>query len=215
MTLKIGYRLSPEEIQTTIANIEHSSNDLVKKVLAEETTFRKECKKLEDYAKKEFYQKRDELVEALNHYNFFGIIGGDKKKMLDYEVFHLELKKLKKKKTKLKITAWSGLPGATGLTYLAFIVDPFLLGPMTAILGCMGGVIASTVGAAKTYDLNSILPSGFIVLKTYYDLKAKSKDADKFMQDYQILKEKYLPLYKVSNKDSDSTPKILSNDSDF
>lgn len=79
MDLEAEYGLKLEQIRTTIKNIKSSPNELVKKVLAEETTFEEECRRLETCTKEEFYHRRDELIEALNHYDFNKTINEDEK----------------------------------------------------------------------------------------------------------------------------------------
>lgn len=207
MTLKIGYDLNLKQIQSTINNIENSSNELVKKILAEETKYKTECKKLENYAKEEFYQKRDELVDALNQYNFGKIVSKEQKMMLDYKLFHKELNALKKKKMKWR-TLWGTLPGAGGLTYLVSTFDP-LLAVFTATFIGISCLVASIGAEIEISELNEQPPKEYITMEPYYALRKKSEDADKFMHDFQFLKE--IPLYKDSNEDSDSVHSSLSD----
>lgn len=217
MTLIIE-RLEPEQIQTTITNIRNSPNELVKKVLAEETTYKRECENLKNYNEEEFYQRRDELVDALNHYTFNDINEDEKK--LDYELFHKERKKLKQKIKKWKRIGigglLGGLPGGVG----AFITGCALCEPITLLIGCIAMILSPI--ALKPLDkaeelekiarLEKIPPKKFLAMKTYYILKDKSAEADRFMEDIQLFK-KHSYVYKNLNEDSDSTY-YKSEDSD-
>lgn len=213
MPLEIGHNLDPEQIKRTISNIENSSNELVKKVLAEETTYKREHEKLKTYGEKEFYQRRNELIDALNHYTFNETISEKKKNILNYKLFHRELEDLKKEKRGLKAMAWGGVPSATGLTYLLFTIDPILAGVLGVFIG-IAGIGASIAGAVDTNDLNKKAPEGFVVLRMYYDLRSKSKNADKFMKDFEILKD-YPGLYEDLNENDDSIHKVSNKDSDL
>lgn len=194
MALEIGHELEPEQILSTIKNIENSSNELVKKVLAEETTYEKECKKLETYAEEEFYQRRDELVDALNRYEFKGLVHEEQKRLLEYKLLHKELKILEKKKIKKKAATFSLVPGTGGLTFLAYMFDPILavgVGLASIYIGCILGYIVGD-GISKINKREPLNES--IALRTYHKLLNKSKDADSFMKDLPFLKENYMPL---------------------
>lgn len=207
MDSKTKYDLKPEQIQTTILNIKSSSNDLVKKVLAEETTFREECQKLETYAKEEFYQRRDELIEVLNQYDFEEIISEDKKNKLDYEILHKEFKKSKRKNT---LTGLSGAPSGAAIAYLISLFDGGLsLIGLTIVMSIYSGLgLATSNLIART--LRGSLPKKSVAMKVYYDLMGKSIKADRFMNDFRKLEDDVRFLKKHSllniylNEDSDT-----------
>ncbi|MBL7100711.1 MAG: hypothetical protein ISS23_02025 [Nanoarchaeota archaeon] len=200
--LKIAYSLQPEEIVKTIDTLEKNPSGLVQKVFEKEATFLGECKGLIRCNEEEFYGKRDELVHALNLYDFGPIIEDSERTMFDYKLFHRDLAVLKKEKRKSYTITGSGFPTGTGLT----ILSAFLFGGPAALfvgmLSLFGAAISTVCGAegllnAKRYDVNNT-----IVLKTYGSLVRKSVDADNFMKDLPFLKEEYLPVYEKLKKDS-------------
>lgn len=221
MALKIGNDLKPEQIQTTIDNIRNSSNNLVKKILAEETTYKEECENLKTYDKEEFYQKRDKLVDALNHYTFNDNISEDEKNKLNYELFHKELKKLKQKIKKRERIRVGGVLG--GLPGLGAYITGFALGePITVFIGLAFMVLSPIAlglsGRADKLEKNP--PKKFLAMKTYYKLINKSRASDTFMEDlhglaknFESLKEHALLYAHLKGEDSDSIYRSKDSDS--
>ncbi|MBL7100586.1 MAG: hypothetical protein ISS23_01385 [Nanoarchaeota archaeon] len=209
MKLKIAYDLKAEEITDTIKNIKTSSNNLVKKVLAEETTFQKECKKLESYDKEEFYQKRDELADALNHYKFGEIIEEKEKTAFDYESLHEELKVLRKKKNIIKGITWSSWSSGAGGAGLGLFGAATGLIPV-ALIGIMAMLVGAGVGIGADNKLEKLRdnPKGFITIREYLVLEEKSVEADEFMQDFRFLKDNILPFYEDLRTDKE--PKYIN-----
>ena len=195
--MEFRYILHPIEIIQVIKNVRTSSNDLVGKVLAEETTFEKECKKLESYDKEEFYQKRDELVDALAHYKFGEII--EEKTTLDYKLFRTELKALKKGKKQINRLVRGGLGSGTGGASIA------IFGAVTGMLPItLGGLTIELIGlgmalriAGKRIKLNNYQKE-FTTINEYRTLEQKSKQADEFTYDISFLEWRYPIEYEDS-----------------
>jgi len=202
MKLKVAYKLEPKQVQKTVKNIENSLSDLIKKVMAEETTFQKECKKLETCSQEGFPQKRDEIINALNQYEFYENISEDSRKLLDYDLFHTELKELKGKKFKYDTGTVGGLAGLLGFgTVAAFTILTF---PEFYFLSAMASGLSGMASLFLTLekpDLKNRAPlKHHVSMRTYHKIIQKSKDADDFMVDMPLLKKTYLPLYETLSK---------------
>jgi len=201
MKINITHSLEPEQIESTIKNITDSSNDLVQKVLAEEITFKERCEKLETCGKEEFYEIRDELVDALNQYDFDETITEKKKGMLNYELFQKDIKELKKTKKFLKNLFWSVPSGGLSMTVAAGI----LFGPLGAVATGMISFVISTCttvyGAEELGSLKRQPPKNLLTMKAYYHIAYNSVRADNFMKDIKTLKSDYPDMYKILTKD--------------
>ncbi|MBL7100585.1 MAG: hypothetical protein ISS23_01380 [Nanoarchaeota archaeon] len=213
MELKIVYRLKTEEISDTMRNIESSSNNLVQKVLAEETTFVGECRKLGSYDKEEFYQKRDELADALNHYRFGEIIEEKEKMVLDYKLFCTELNALKKRRNKIKganYGGWGSGAGGVSLTVLGLISGMLPVSLIGLITICVGGGVG-LCAVDRLEKLDDDPGKGFMTINKYLVLEKKSEEADEFMYDFKCLKENtddILSLYREDPKTDKDTEYI-------
>ncbi|MBL7100380.1 MAG: hypothetical protein ISS23_00325 [Nanoarchaeota archaeon] len=217
MALKIAHNLPLNCIIQIIKNVKTSSNDLVKRVLAEETTYVKESKKLMSYNEEEFYSQRDKLVEALNLYDAWGIgpqIDEEVRKSLNYKLFKSELKELKNKRLIFDLGVGGFILGAAGLftlTGIGIVIDSILL----VYFSCCGG-IGSLAGAGvlsgKRIDSSSkkFLPN-HLALKNYASILEKSKKADDFTHDIPFLEE----IYPVKYEDSEISKLYENNAEEF
>lgn len=201
MFIRSNY-LNPEDVNETVKNIRTTSNGLVKRVLAEETTYTEECKKLMKYDKKEFYQKRTELIDALNLYKFNPYIDGEEKTNLNYELIHSELKELRNKKRKWNFGTAGLFLGTAGF-FTLMSISIITVSPLLAILGYFGGwggLLTGVGSIAKRPDIGSFLVH-HVALVTYSNILGRSQNADNFMNSVSFLKDIH-PDYKDSDIDN-------------
>ena len=188
-----------------IKNVRTSSNDLVKRVLAEETTYRKESKKLMTCGEKEFYLQRDKLVDALNLYEHWEIgppITETDKENLDYKLLHSELKEFKKKKLRLNLTSTGLSLGTVGLVALYGIgmAAGSVIVALPAFLGWVGGLSGSLIAFMERGCLSETFLSSHLALRSYIDILKKSKKADEFTHDIPSLEEMYPVEYYADSE---------------
>ena len=198
-----------------IKNVRTSSNDLVKRVLAEETTYENESKKLMTYSEEEFYSQRDKLIDALNLYNNAWIGPPTEeidKETLNYELLHSELKELKKKKLMLNIVVPGLIIGGVGFfsLFLAGLVVESVILTLSAYTGTLGSSIRATTTVIDRSTLRSkkFLPH-HSALRSYACILKKSKRADDFTHDMPFLEEEYPVKYESSE-----IKKLYENDTE-
>ncbi|MBL7100512.1 MAG: hypothetical protein ISS23_00995 [Nanoarchaeota archaeon] len=189
--------------KTIIKDINISSNNLVKKVLAEETTYVKECKNLTRVKNEEdFYKKRDELVEALNLYGPDLNFKEEEKNKLEYKAFNKEIKELKIKKKLGYVGHYYTSLGffALGQTFAALSICP----PLGMIF--LAGQLGTCVLSLYNFKGGKFGSKGYLehhtALKTYVDVVEKSKKADDFMCDLSKLEKSLQIPYNDSDIDN-------------
>ena len=199
-----AYYLSKDDSIQVIKNVRTSSSDLVERVLAEETTYENEAKKLISYNEEEFYSRRDKLIDALNLYEHWDIgpqIGEMDKDNLDYTQFHSELKELKKKKLNLTLKATGIVLGTAGLLTFAFAGMVTGLA-ITGLFGYLGGMGisggATLIGNRISLNSKNFLPD-HSALRSYASILRKSQSADGFTRDIPFLEG----IYPIKYEDSE------------
>jgi len=90
-----------------------------------------------------------------------------------------------------------------------------MIEPFTAIcvgvFGGVGSIIGSVCGGESLYHLYKTAPENLIMIKTYYEFRQKSQDADKIMEDFQVLKNNPYIYKNLNEKKQTKKPKKTKN----
>lgn len=199
MISKIIHCLGQNQAQNMKTIIKNSSDTLIKKVLAEKTTFQKEHKKLRADSELKFYNRRDELINTLNKYGFGEVISNEEKKLLNYD--QIKLTKSKNKKERISLLA---VFGGLSLIGIGILYPPFL--PQIALLkgsSVLSGMGLLFYGKMKVMDLKN-MSENYAAMREFDILKGKSKQLDDFVHDIKLMEKKgysYTDLKKQNYDD--------------